>query len=104
MADYATFDQADLQRAAALFCEGLTPQEIADLMSSSNHAVQQMIERAEQSGHLQYRPQLIAEGLLPEVKEFVEQELLTDALRKALKDSLELSLGSLHIVHSPLRM
>src|ERR1035438_5732967 len=104
MGDITSFDEVDLQKVAALHCEGMTRSEISRMMSMPESGVQQMIEHAEQLGHLQYRPQLACERLLPEVNEFVNNEILTSALRTVLADSPELSLVSLHITRSPLSM
>jgi DNA-binding transcriptional regulator LsrR (DeoR family) len=104
MSDVAIFHEADLQKAAALYCEGFDPNDIADVMSIDVADVQRMIEHAEQAGHFVYRPRLMLERLLPEVNEFVYDETLTSALRAVLNDSQEASLLSLHISRSPAKM
>jgi DNA-binding transcriptional regulator LsrR (DeoR family) len=96
-----TFDEGDLQKAAAFYCEGMSADEIADVMSIQASTVQRMIEHAEQANFFEYRPRLMLEGLLPEVAEFVHNDMLTLSLRKVLEESYEVRLPSLHITRSP---
>jgi len=104
MLDSVVFDEVQLQKAAALYCEGLTTAEISEIMSVATSEVQRMIEHAEQSGLLEYRPRLLLDRLLPEVTEFVYDEMLTQTLHSILKESQELSLIKLHISRSPSSM
>ena len=104
MSESMTFDEVELQKVAALYCEGKTRSEISDMMSKPESEVQRMIEHAEQLGYVQYRPQLTVEALFPEVNDFVYNLMLTDALRTVLADSPELSLMTTCITRSPNKM
>ncbi|HYI11288.1 MAG TPA: hypothetical protein VEK57_19695 [Thermoanaerobaculia bacterium] len=99
-----SYEPADLQKAAALYCEGWLPQDIAEVMSLPTSSVQRMLEHAEQYRYIEYRPHLTVDPLLQEARDFVHDETLTAALRKVLTESLELDLLSLHITPSPRAM
>ncbi|WP_300450039.1 hypothetical protein [Accumulibacter sp.] len=96
--------ELELQKAAAFYCEGLTIQEISEIVSQPLSEVQRMIQHAEQSGYFEYRPQLFPNRILPEVGAYIKDEVLTAALRRVLNESLELRLITLHIARSPASM
>jgi len=98
------FNLRDLQLVAALYCEGMTKQNIAYILSADDDYVQKMIEEAELRDYFTYEPKLTLDVLNPEVRELVYNEVLTDALCKTLKKKLEFSNIPVSITPSPVDM
>jgi DNA-binding transcriptional regulator LsrR (DeoR family) len=82
-------DLKDLQKTAALYCEGVQPDDIAIVLGIEPNQVQSLIETAEGLGFFARRPILTLDELSDEVKECVTNESLTAALRKAFQNRLE---------------
>ena len=67
--DVQDFDEIDIQKVAALHCEGMNRQEIAEILFVPENDVDRMIEAASQMGYFYYQPRLASQVLSPEVHE-----------------------------------
>ena len=101
MSDGMMHEPIELQKVAALHCEGIDNSEIANMLSLARADVQRMIERSEQLGYFDYRPQLNVASLSAEASEFIYNGTLTTALCSALADRPELSFISVDVTPSP---
>ena len=94
------FDDDQLQRVAALYCEGMGKHEIAEILFISEDDTEHMIEAAAQKSYFRFKPTLTSKGLSPETQEFVTNEVLTSALNACLRRKLECTLTPITITPS----
>ena len=98
------FNEDDLQKAAALFCEGMKKQEIAEILFVSEEEVERMIEAASQKDYFHYQPRPTSKVLSSDVYDFVSNEKLTSALNACLRRKMECTLTPITITPSPFTM
>jgi DNA-binding transcriptional regulator LsrR (DeoR family) len=98
------FNPIELQKVAALYCEGMKRESIAETLSRDENDIQRMIEYARQCGLFSEQPLLTLDTLSPEVQEFVYNETLTKKLKDALGEKIELGLAPITITPSPTSM
>jgi len=102
--DVHDFDEIDIQKVAALYCEGMNRQQIAEILYVPENEVDSMIEAASQRGYFDYQPRLASEVISPEVRNFVAHEVLTSTLNASLRQKLECTLTPITITPSPRSM
>lgn len=96
-----TINPLEIQKAAGLYCQGMTLGDIAQSLACDESDVERMIEYAEQEQYFRLEPTLSSDNLDPQVREFIDNEILTSALSHALQDKIELTLTQLTVTPSP---
>src|SRR5436305_639295 len=94
----------DMQRAAGLYCGGLSVEDVALELSLDVDETQHLIEAAEEKELFIRRPELRLECLDDDIDEYLRNSMLTATLRNELQDKFQLSGISLHITPSPRSM
>jgi DNA-binding transcriptional regulator LsrR (DeoR family) len=96
--------RTEVQKVAALYCEGMSLPAIGSLLAKEEAEVSLLIEAAEQMGYISYQPTLTVDTLDPEVNDLVRNEALTAVLSEAIGQCLETLMISIAIVPSPWEM
>lgn len=97
-------DTIDMQKATALYCEGMQITNIAQSLSTDEQSIHQMLSTAEQLDYFTYRPTLTLPELEFEVQDFVYHRMLAIALSDTLKNRIEFAHTPIIITPSPKSM